>query len=351
MLFLKSIVKALLFCFTILSIVSCGIAGAEPQVSKPSQDRSAEPAPITESSGVTPSLAKTPESTPTAASTITPTPSASATMIPSPLIVPTLGAGSILLPPESSAAPPIRKYVCPWLDMPGGVPQYSYKILNTYPHDISSYTEGLVFHDGYLYESTGLHGSSTLRKVELKTGQPLQIQKLSEAYFGEGIALFGDRIFMLTWKERTGFIFDLNMFDLLDQFAYFGEGWGLTNDGQSLIMSNGSNQLFFLDPDGLQSEKIVQVTTAGIPVQKLNELEYMNGEIWANVYLTSCIARIDPQDGKVLGWIDLSGMLTRAEMAFAEVPNGIAYDPQTRRIIVTGKFWPKLFEIELVPPL
>jgi glutamine cyclotransferase len=334
---LRLVITVILLCALTVSISSCNHIGREQSPTKTVPVKSTEPAQVT--SMATAALASTPASHP---SPIVPAAVATAQ-------IPTLGAGSILIPSESSAAPPIRKYVCPWLEMPGDIPHYSYKILHTYPHDIGAYTEGLVYLDGYMYESTGLHGQSSLRKLELETGRVLQIQNLPQEYFGEGIALFRDQAFMLTWKEETGFIFDLTTFDLIEHFAYSSEGWGLTDDDHDLIMSDGSSRLTFLQPDTLKALKTLQVASDGAEVEQLNELEYINAEIWANVYLTSCVARINPDDGHVLGWIDLSGMLSRDEMAYAEVPNGIAFDPQTGRIYVTGKFWPKVFEIELIP--
>lgn len=265
--------------------------------------------------------------------------------------IPTLGVGSILVQPQNSAHPPIRKYVCPWLDMPGSVPHYSYKVVNSFLHDPGAYTEGLVYQDGDLYESTGLYGRSSLRKVELETGKPVQVYNLPANYFGEGIAINEEQIYMLTWKEQTGFVFDRRTFQLLDHFSYLNEGWGLTIDKTGFIMSNGSDRLIWLDPSEFKPFREIRVRSNGAPVENLNELEYIDGEIWANIYLTSCIARIDPKDGRVLGWLDTYDMLSDEEMTFAEVPNGIAYDILNGRIFVTGKFWPRLFEIELVPQL
>jgi glutamine cyclotransferase len=240
-------------------------------------------------------------------------------------------------------------YVCPWLDEPGEVPQTAYRVVRAYPHDPTAYTQGLVLEDGTLYESTGLRGASSLRRVELESGKVLQRQDIPEPYFGEGIAVHNGKIFQLTWQEGTGFIFDQVTFELLETFAYQTEGWGLTQDGNYLIRSEGTNRLAFIDPDILAVERILPVTSGGLPVQKLNELEYVQGEIWANVYLTSCVARIDPQDGRVVGWIDLSGLLSVDEMRTAEVPNGIAYDPVNERLLVSGKYWPWIFEIQLLP--
>jgi len=254
-----------------------------------------------------------------------------------------------MLTPASSAEPAVRAYVCPWLKMPGGIPEKEFQILQIYPHDPQAYTQGLVYQDDLLYESTGLVGASSLRKVELETGKVLQRRDIPEPYFGEGIALFEGKIFQLTWQTHEGFVFDQQTFDQLSTFGYQTEGWGLTQDGHNLIMSDGSDRLTFLDPESLQSTRSVSVTAGASPVTQLNELEYIHGEIWANIYQTSCIARINPQDGSVLGWMDVGGLLSREEMLSAEVPNGIAYDSETGRIFLTGKYWPKLYLVEEVP--
>lgn len=228
------------------------------------------------------------------------------------------------------------------------VPVYTYKIINTYPHDCNAFTQGLVFENGFLYEGTGLHKRSTLRKVELETGTILQIYELPPQFFGEGITIFQDKIIQLTWQSNVGFVYHKDTFELLHQFTYPTEGWGITHDGTQLIMSDGTSTLYFLDPETF--ERIYQITVHdnGDPVTMLNELEYIQGEIYANVWLTDRIARISPQTGQVLGWIDLEGLLSLKSGEHVDVLNGIAYDAEHDRLFVTGKLWPHLFEIELV---
>ncbi len=247
----------------------------------------------------------------------------------------------------------MREYICPWVQAPNGIPVYTYRVVNRYPHDPSAYTQGLIYRDGVLYEGAGLYKQSSLRKVDLQSGKVLQRLDLQPVYFGEGITEMGGKLYQLTWKEKTGFIYDLETFEQLGDFSYQTEGWGLTQDGKQLIMSDGSDRLQFRNPQDLSLVGSLVVTALGQPVARLNELEYVGdqgaGEVWANVYQTSCIARIDLQSGKVAGWIDIGGLLAPEEMRFAEVPNGIAYDVQSGRIFVTGKLWPRLFEIEVVP--
>ncbi|OYT74930.1 MAG: glutamine cyclotransferase [Armatimonadetes bacterium JP3_11] len=228
-------------------------------------------------------------------------------------------------------------------------PVYRYRIVNTFPHDRNAFTQGLEFHNGYLYESTGLKGQSSLRKVELRTGRVLQIHRLSPEYFAEGITLFGDRIYQLTWQNGVCFVYNANSFRQMTQFRYDGEGWGLTNDGKYLIMSDGSETITFRDPETFAEVRKITVRAQGKPVKNLNELEYIDGEIWANIWYSDMIARIDPQTGIVKAWVDMEG-LPVPNRGSEEVLNGIAYDRQNKRIFVTGKNWSKLFEIELVEP-
>ena len=226
-------------------------------------------------------------------------------------------------------------------------PTYGYQVVRSYPHDRSAFTQGLLYRDGVLYEGTGLNGRSGVRKVRLETGEVLKFQPLSSQYFGEGIAEFKGHIFQLTWQSQIGFVYDLNTFEQQRTFTYEGEGWGLTHDNTRIIMSDGSADLRFLDPDTLKETRRITVHDQNGPVRELNELEYVKGEIYANVWQTERIARISPRDGNVVGWIDLHGLLTPAERAGTDVLNGIAYDAAGDRLFVTGKLWPRLFQIKL----
>jgi glutamine cyclotransferase len=230
----------------------------------------------------------------------------------------------------------------------GDVPVYTYHIVNIYPHDKTAFTQGLQYVDGVLYEGTGLEGQSTIRKVKLETGQVLQQRRLDSRYFGEGIVVWKKSLIQLTYTTQIGFVYDLASFDRLKAFNYTGEGWGLTQDGKRLIMSDGSSSLRFLDPETLKETGRLQVKDGARPVSNLNELEFVKGEILANVWQTDRIARISPQTGRVTGWIDLSGLLDPHDAAGVDVLNGIAYDPAGDRLFVTGKLWPKLFEIRIV---
>lgn len=228
------------------------------------------------------------------------------------------------------------------------VATYGPEIVRKYPHDAEAYTQGLIFHDGVLYESTGMEGRSSIRRVDLETGQVLAKRDLAQRYFGEGIAIVGDLVYQLTWRSGEAFVYSVPGLEPRGSFRYYGEGWGLTTDGTSLIMSNGSHRLQFIDPKDFSVTRTVDVRSAGSRVSQLNELEWVKGEIWANVYMTDQIARIDPGTGEVVGWIDLAGILTRSERTGREdVLNGIAYDAAGDRIFVTGKLWPRLFEIRL----
>ena len=232
---------------------------------------------------------------------------------------------------------------------PMPTPVYTYTIIHTYPHDPGAFTQGLIYQNDILYEGTGLWGRSSLRKVELETGNVLQILALSNQFFGEGITIFDDRIIQLTWQSRTGFVYD-DDFDLLQTFNYPTEGWGITHDGTQLIMSDGTSTLYFWDPETFTETNRIEVYDENGPVVRLNELEYIQGEVYANVWQTDRIARIDPQTGQVVGWINLEGLLTLegTNQPPVDVLNGIAYDAAGDRLFVTGKLWPKLFEIELV---
>ncbi len=227
---------------------------------------------------------------------------------------------------------------------------YTYEVINTFPHDQKAFTQGLVFENGVLYEGTGLPGRSTLRKVELETGNILQMHKLSAEFFGEGITIYGDNIIQLTYKENVGFVYNKYTFELLRKFNYPTEGWGITHNGRQLILSDGTPTLFFLNPETFEQVSRIRVYDRNGPVSRLNELEYVEGQIYANIWGIERIARIAPETGRVTGWIDMKGLLARQDYAeYGDVLNGIAYDQKSGRLFVTGKFWPKLFEIKLIP--
>jgi glutamine cyclotransferase len=227
---------------------------------------------------------------------------------------------------------------------------YMCNIVNVYPHDKDAFTQGLVFANGVLYESTGLYGKSTLRRVELETGKILKIYALPTQFFGEGITIFDDKIIQLTWQSNKGFVYDKNSFDLLQEFNYSTEGWGITHDGSRLIMSDGTATLHFLDPETFEKIGQVEVHDTG-PVTNINELEYIHGEVYANIWYDSKIAIINPQTGQVKGWIDLRSIqdLEYQNNSNANVLNGIAYDANEDRLFVTGKMWSQLFEIKVIP--
>jgi len=224
-------------------------------------------------------------------------------------------------------------------------PVDTFEVINTYPHDPTAFTQGLVFDGGALYESTGLNGVSSLRQVELQTGKVLQKVNVPSQYFAEGLAIFQGRIFQLTWLAHKGFIYDLASFQQQGEFTYDGEGWGLTQDGRSLILSDGTNRIRFLDPRDFKLQRAISVYDHDRPLAELNELEYIKGEIYANVWHSDRIVRLDPRSGKILGWIDLTGLLPSTQPE--NVLNGIAYDEAGDRLFVTGKRWPKLFEIRV----
>jgi len=251
------------------------------------------------------------------------------------------------------------------------LPVYTYEIVHTYPHDRTAFTEGLVFSDGAIIEGTGLTGRSTLRKVRPETGEIITLQKLPDEYFGEGVTVSGDTVFQLTEQAGIGFLYDRNALEPMGTFPCPSPGWGLTYDGQHLIASDGSDRLTFIDPASFRPLRQIEVRAGGVPVRNLNELEYIEGEIYANVWPTDRIARISPRTGEVTGWIDLEGILSPSDRKAAGLPeivgkegnfssswtclNGIAYDPEGKRLFVTGKFWPTLYEIRLtlspdIPP-
>ncbi|MBV8811879.1 MAG: glutaminyl-peptide cyclotransferase [Acidobacteriaceae bacterium] len=229
-------------------------------------------------------------------------------------------------------------------------PEYGYKVIHSYPHDRLAFTEGLFYLDGFLYESTGLKGASSIRKVKLETGEIVQNYDLPPNYFGEGIINWNDQLIQLTWQSQIGFVHDLKTLRVMSTFYYPGEGWALTQDGKRIIMDDGTPQLRFWDPETLAELGRLTVTDHSRPVENLNELEWVKGEIYANIWGTNRIARIDPVNGKVVGWIDLTGLLKPEEVDGDSdaVLNGIAYDAKHDRLFVTGKKWPRLFEIRLV---
>ncbi len=231
----------------------------------------------------------------------------------------------------------------------GATPEYSYQVVHVYPHDRQAFTEGLEFRGGFLYESTGLEGRSTLSKIKLETGQVVQQIKLDPSIFGEGITILNERIVQLTYKTEIGYVYDQASMKLQRTFKYRGEGWALTNDGSQIYMDDGSAQIRVWDPVTLQEKKRFTVRDGIWPVVRLNELEWVRGELWANIWQTHRIARISPSDGRVLGWINCDGILSEADSAGVDVMNGIAYDSFGDRVFVTGKLWPKLFEIRVVP--
>ena len=251
--------------------------------------------------------------------------------------------------PASPATPPAP---VPAPAAPKPVIRQSYEIVRQVPHDTSAFTQGLYFHDGILFESTGRYGQSQVRKLDPDTGAATMINDLPETVFGEGSARWGDKMIVLTWRSGTGFVIDQQTLETVSAFSYPGEGWGLTANDSHLIQSNGSDQLLFLDPDSFKIAKRVRVTLNGNPLRNLNELEWIEGEIWANVWQADQIVRIDPQSGHVLGVIDLTGLFPAEQrnVPLDDVLNGIAYDADTQRIFVTGKYWPSLFEIRILTP-
>ncbi|MGD0986535.1 MAG: glutaminyl-peptide cyclotransferase [Candidatus Sulfotelmatobacter sp.] len=229
-------------------------------------------------------------------------------------------------------------------------PQYTFKILHAFPHDPEAFTQGLEYHGGFLYESTGLKGRSSLRKVRLETGEVLQRTDLPSQFFGEGITLFKNEVVQLTWQSHVGFVYELSDFRQLRQFSYPGEGWGLANDGREIFMSDGTSEIRVLDPATLTEKRRFTVHEGSNRIKELNELEFVEGELYANIWQTDRIARISPQDGEVLGWIDLTGLLSPVyRLDEGAVLNGIAYDAKRKRLFVTGKLWPNVFEIQVAP--
>lgn len=228
-------------------------------------------------------------------------------------------------------------------------PIYGYRVVNRYPHDPNGFTQGLVFVDGFLFEGTGLRGRSSLRKVDVITGKILQYRNLPAHFFGEGVTVYHNKVIQLTWRAHQGFVYDKDTFQLLGTFHYPTEGWGITHDGEHLIMSDGTSILYFLDPDTYKEKRRIKVRGPGGPVSNLNELEYVQGLILANIWKTDMIVQISPDTGDIVGWIDLRGLLAPEDrVQRVDVLNGIAYDQRNDRLFVTGKLWPRLFEIKLI---
>jgi glutamine cyclotransferase len=250
----------------------------------------------------------------------------------------TIGFVRVAASPQGAAPVPVA-----------GLPVYGYTVVRTFPHDRDAFTQGLQFVDGEFYEGTGQNGRSSIRRVKIETGEVLQRRDLGPEHFGEGITVLGADLFQLTWQSGVAFVYDRVTFRPRRSFSYPGEGWGLTSDGTNLIMSDGTDALRILDPGTFKERRRLKVNAAGRPVDQLNELEYVKGEIYANVWQTDYVARIDPKTGRVTGWVDFSGLLTPRERLSVDVLNGVAYDAAADRLFVTGKLWPKVFEVKLQP--
>ena len=316
-----------LFIVLLIGLAACDtanppLATLAPTAAMPDQEVSAVASPAT--TGGSAATTEMPVATAAAQNTAAPLP----TDTPAPTTTPTPA-------PSPTPAPP---------------PVYTFEIVNTYPHDPAAFTQGLVITDEGLYEGTGRWGESTLREVVLETGAVVRTHALAPQYFGEGITIFDDRIYQLTWQEGDGFIYDRATFEQVQTFTYPHEGWGITHDDTRLIVSDGTATIRFWDPATLQETGRITVRDHAGPVNRLNELEFVDGELWANIWLTDLIARIDPATGDVLGYIDLTGLLDTSTLTQpADVLNGIAYDAASGRLFVTGKRWPALYEIRIVP--
>jgi glutaminyl-peptide cyclotransferase len=295
--------------FLIVVVTACGPLGEM----EPTPEPTATPQPT-----ATPSPTPTPEPTPT------PVPSPTATPVPEPT-------------PTPAPAPETG--------------EYTYEILDRFPHDRRAFTQGFEYHNGYLFESTGLRGESTLRRVDLETGEVVQLYELEDHLFGEGLTVYEDRIYQLTWQAGVGFVYDLETFEQLGEFSYEGEGWGLANDGERLIMSDGSNVLYFRDPETFEELDRVEVYDDQGAVTELNELEHIGGEVWANIWYEDDIVVIDPETGWVSRRIDMSGLLQDEDRGDhrVDVLNGIAWDAENERLFVTGKLWPVVYQVGIIP--
>ena len=233
---------------------------------------------------------------------------------------------------------------------PKAAPEYTFAVVRVFPHDPTAYTQGLTYRDGFLYEGTGRNGQSSLRKVRLETGEVIQHVDLGREFFGEGITIIQNKVVQLTWRSEVGFVYDLKDFHLLRRFSYSGEGWGLATNGREIFMSDGTSEIRVLDGQTLQEKRRIKVRDGLSPVDQLNELEFVEGQIFANVWHSDRVARISPQTGQIVGWIDLSGLLSPIYRLEPDaVLNGIAYDPRGKRLFVTGKLWPRIFEIRISP--
>lgn len=283
-----------------------------------------------------------PDSSPAAANVAAATATATATAAPTATPTPI---------PTDTPVPTCDSFTPPVSPPPTSVPTYGYRVLYTYPHDPDAFTQGLLFADGVLYESTGIKRTpSSLREVDLNIGEVTQFLDVGSEFFAEGLVLWQDRLIQLTWQNRVAFVYDRESFALLDTWAYDTEGWGITHNGRCLIMSDGTSTLYFRDPETFAEVGRITVQDPNGPVAWLNELEFIEGEVWANIWQSNRIVRIDPATGQVVGSIDLTGLLDPATLTQpVDVLNGIAYDAENGRIFVTGKLWPTLFEIELVP--
>ena len=225
--------------------------------------------------------------------------------------------------------------------------KYTYQVVALYPHDSRAFTQGLIFHEGFLYESTGLYGESSLRKIDLRTGKVLLENKIDEIHFAEGLTLFNNLLIQLTWKSHLGFLYEVDTFEYIGSFDFPYEGWGITHDNKNLIISDGSDTLHFLDPKNFLVTKEIQVHLNGLMINQLNELEFINGKIYSNVWHTNLILIINPDDGKVIGWINLTGLEKQSDLS-KNVLNGIAFDQTNNHLFITGKHWPHLYEILLI---
>jgi glutaminyl-peptide cyclotransferase len=253
------------------------------------------------------------------------------------LITWSVGAQGPSRTPRSTVIPPARSVA----------PKHTYTVVRSYPHDPKAFTQGLEYDDGFLYEGTGIKGRSAVRKIELESGKVVQEERLHPQYFGEGITISQGKLFQITWQDRLGLVYDARTLKFIRNFSYLGEGWGLTHDSAGLIMSDGTSTLRFFELTRFQERRRVDVKDGGVPIAGLNELEWVRGEIWANIWGSDYVVRISPTNGRVVGWINFAGLSGPVKLSADAVLNGIAYDTQKNRIFVTGKLWPRLFEVSI----